>query len=348
MKLRPRKPVNYAPAPTDSASGSPAQPSAGGGVGDAPGPDAQPPAGVGAGDAPGPDAQPPAGVGVGDAPGPDAQPPAGVGVGDAPGPERQHIIPDWIGDTSAPDDSLPVVPSTPEKLTAGMTSLAISGAEWRERTESNYSSNPDPEWDDPEKNRAVQDEQIVNTALILLLNVLTLTFNEAQGKWSLYRQPFCVRDRNAEKVFEARVDGTYTVGGDNVSIVEVKPYNRNDSIKVNSAVSMQETAQMAAWISQFPPADARTAPPERMYRRLLLSQDKDEVFCTVASFRPAYVRYICDWTDTTQEDEDIKNDEGFLKMDQQGPFMVARDKHMELLGKLLLAYVIQGSLEEEI
>ncbi|ATY65724.1 hypothetical protein A9K55_001281 [Cordyceps militaris] len=332
MKLRPRKPVNYAPAPTDSASGSPAQPSAGAGVGDAP------------------DAQPPAGVGVGDAPGPDAQPPAGVGVGDAPGPERQHIIPDWIGYTSAPDASLPVVPSTPEKLTAGMASLAISGAEWRERTESNYSSNPDPdpEWDGPEKNRAVKDEQIVNTALILLLNLLTLTFNKAQGKWSLYRQPFCVRDRNAEKVFEARVDGIYEVGADIVSIVEVKPYNRLHSVKVNSAISMQETAQMAAWISQFPPADAKTAPPERMYRRLLLSQDKDEVFCTVASFRPAYVRYICDWADTTQEDEDIKNDEGFLKMDLEGPFKVARDKHMELLGKLLLAYVIQGSLEEEI
>ncbi|OAA63884.1 hypothetical protein ISF_04593 [Cordyceps fumosorosea ARSEF 2679] len=252
MKLRPRKPVNYAVASTDSAFGSPAQP--------------------------------PAPAPTGSASGSPARPPA-VGVGAAPGSTRQDTVTDWIHNTSAPGASLPDPPSTPENLAAAMKSFSIGGTGRRQQTESNYSSNPDPDPDSPEKNSAVKDEQIVNTALIILLNLLTLAFEEAQGEWSLYQQPFCMRDRNAEKVFEARVDGIYTVEDKVVSIVEVKPYDRSDS-------------------------------DDRIYRRLLLSQDKDQVFCTVASFSPAYVRYICD----RMGDEQLQKDEGFLSMDQEGPF----------------------------
>ncbi|KAF4957407.1 hypothetical protein FGADI_3143 [Fusarium gaditjirri] len=39
------------------------------------------------------------------------------------------------------------------------------------------------------KNVQTEDEQIVNTALILLLNALTLHCDLVQGEWSLYRQP---------------------------------------------------------------------------------------------------------------------------------------------------------------
>ncbi|KAH6888478.1 hypothetical protein B0T10DRAFT_573227 [Thelonectria olida] len=58
--------------------------------------------------------------------------------------------------------------------------------------------------------KAVEDEQIVNTALILFLNAITLQDERVAGEWSLYRKPFTVRHpRNRQKLFEARVDGLF-------------------------------------------------------------------------------------------------------------------------------------------
>ncbi|KAH7267518.1 uncharacterized protein BKA55DRAFT_589900 [Fusarium redolens] len=78
--------------------------------------------------------------------------------------------------------------------------------------------------------QSIEDEQIVNTALILFLNALTLHCDSVQGAWTLYRKPFVVK-ASATKVYEARVDGLLRVKDRTCAIVEVKPFIRYGSEK---------------------------------------------------------------------------------------------------------------------
>lgn len=102
---------------------------------------------------------------------------------------------------------------------------------------------------------AVEDEQIINTALILFLNALTIHCPGVADHWTLYRRPFTYCAPNGDKVYEARVDGLLRSSRNDARvIVEVKPCYRCDaSLKDNgpvpkSKIRMQETAQMVAWI----------------------------------------------------------------------------------------------------
>lgn len=89
-----------------------------------------------------------------------------------------------------------------------------------------------------------KDEQIVNTALIVLLNALTIHLESFSSKWTLHRKAFIATFGDAE--FEARTDGYLNDHRDKPSvIVEVKPVMRSTKL---SAIRMQESAQMVAWI----------------------------------------------------------------------------------------------------
>ena len=94
-----------------------------------------------------------------------------------------------------------------------------------------------------------EDEQIVNTALLLFLNAVTMHF-EIDADWTLHRRAFKLGIDGA-KSFEARVDGYLRHRKtDRVhAIVEVKPCIRDKKI---TKIQMQESAQMAAWICNDP------------------------------------------------------------------------------------------------
>ena len=106
---------------------------------------------------------------------------------------------------------------------------------------------------------AAEDEQIVNTALLMYLNALLLPF-DIPLRWTPHRKAFHMRrlnkSQNPENVYEARVDGYLRLGkGADESpkiIVEVKPCVRRTLTK---KIRMQESAQMAAWISSYPDTD---------------------------------------------------------------------------------------------
>lgn len=186
------------------------------------------------------------------------------------------------------------------------------------------------------KNVQTEDEQIVNTALILLLNALTLHCDLVQGEWSLYRQPFVVKKAN-DKVYEARVDGLLRINQKNTrAIIEVKPFIRNASPEILDGIRMQETAQMAAWIAQDPPPLA--GPASNRFTRLLVSQDHGEIYLIIASFNAEYVEYIC------ARSVRRATKDSFLEMNEYGPFFVKDFKHMKQLGAILLAVSIQGGL----
>ena len=72
-----------------------------------------------------------------------------------------------------------------------------------------------------------EDEQIVNTALLLFLNAMLLHF-EIPAKWSLHRKAFRF-EQNKENLFEARVDGYLLCSSDDrvkATVVEVKSFSR--------------------------------------------------------------------------------------------------------------------------
>ncbi|KAI9691050.1 MAG: hypothetical protein M1822_008670 [Bathelium mastoideum] len=103
-------------------------------------------------------------------------------------------------------------------------------------------------------NRAVEDEQIVNTCLLLFLHAISVHV-QVQGlgsKWTLHRRSFRVQS-GPEKVFEARVDG-YLLMSDGTAgaVIEVKPFLRT---RQGDAIRMQEAAQLAAWICDQPPRE---------------------------------------------------------------------------------------------
>ncbi|KAF4457457.1 hypothetical protein F53441_507 [Fusarium austroafricanum] len=205
----------------------------------------------------------------------------------------------------------------------------------------NYSSSPlsslsshSPLSGEPAKNYQIEDEQIVNTALVLFLNALTLHCDLVQGEWTLYRQPFVVKDATKKKAYEARVDGLFRINGKGTrAIVEVKPFVRNASAATLDGVRMQETAQMAAWIAQHPPLPTKS----NTFTRLLVSQDRGEVYLIIADFNLQYVECIC----APGRNGDKPS---FLEMNEYGPFFVEDPDHMKQLGTILLAVSIQGGL----
>ncbi|RSL50666.1 hypothetical protein CEP54_011824 [Fusarium duplospermum] len=217
-----------------------------------------------------------------------------------------------------------------------------------------FMASPSDDADDEEVCKAIEDEQIVNTALVSFLNALTL-HSSAQGEWSLYRMPFVVRSADGSKVFEARVDGILRDSSSGTgAIIEVKPMARYNEVAVENKIRMQETAQMAAWIAAEPPKTAtmprsqqqlklgsgskskKAAGKPNVHRRLLVSQDRHQIFLIVATFDDEYVHYISGDNDTTQS---------FLAMQEYGPYDVGEREDMDVLGGIMLAISMQGRIE---
>jgi len=94
-----------------------------------------------------------------------------------------------------------------------------------------------------------KDEQIVNRALVYFLEAVTMRHVE-NADWDIERMAFKLADKK-DKGYEARVDGLLRRPSDGrvLAILEVKPCVRLHR-KVD--IRMQESAQMAAWISSDP------------------------------------------------------------------------------------------------
>jgi len=202
--------------------------------------------------------------------------------------------------------------------------------------------------------QAIQDEQIVNTALIEYLNALVIHFTELKANWTLHRLPLVARDRQRVKTYEARVDGYLKrrQDGKPLAIIEVKPFRRGRKWQ---AIRMQESAQMAAWINQHRPDTSKLSDKKQKMKyvptpfkiiylrfslteftsRLLISQDRNQIYLSFASFTADYVDYICD------EQGISPNPVSLLRMNEYGPFDVGSQSNMSQLGELVLGYALQ-------
>lgn len=102
-----------------------------------------------------------------------------------------------------------------------------------------------------------KDEQIVNCALVIFLNALTIPFRLANN-WTLHRKVFKAMFDDAS--FEARTDGYLDDRqGKAQAIIEVKPVTRSKKLNL---IQMQESAQMVAWIKSD---DERPNTTNRLY-----------------------------------------------------------------------------------
>ncbi|KXG51572.1 uncharacterized protein PGRI_089650 [Penicillium griseofulvum] len=200
--------------------------------------------------------------------------------------------------------------------------------------------------------KSISDEQIVNTALLLYLQALLINICEIGADWTPERRALVVKKKDGQKVYEARVDGFLRYQHDEnspiMAIVEVKPSIREQTLETD-AIRMQEGAQMAAWISQHPPTPSELT-PGGIFSRLLVSQDRHQIYLTFAEFDTDYVHYICDTTSSPKLSTPLGKKPStppsqipppklsFLKMNEYGPFDIGIESHMSSLGQIVLAF----------
>ena len=96
------------------------------------------------------------------------------------------------------------------------------------------------------------DEQTVNTALILLIKSVCLTNPSLSPEWTLERKAFTFKARdNKRKLYEARTDGhlrfKHTSQEISLAILEVKA-----NARLFSKLQYRECAQIVAWIRSEP------------------------------------------------------------------------------------------------
>ena len=214
---------------------------------------------------------------------------------------------------------------------------------------------------------AIEDEQIVNSALLIYLNALTM-HDLAAAEWSLSRRAFSLRNRSKDdvKVFEARVDGCLRSRriDRTLAIIEVKPHVRYPK-NSDKSVRLQEAGQLAAWISDEPPVRLRpgdkawfvttepmfTASILTTNSRLMISQDRHEIYLNFATFDSKYVNYVQNIREAPtqpkvpglkgKQPEAASPERSFLNITEYGPFDTRNKNHMLVLGQSVLAYSLE-------
>ncbi|KAE8331349.1 hypothetical protein BDV39DRAFT_201001 [Aspergillus sergii] len=123
-----------------------------------------------------------------------------------------------------------------------------------------------------------KDEEVVYSALLDFPNAL-LAHHPLQNKWSLHRVPLTATFKKVS--FQARADGYLQdrKTGKIRALVEVRPYMRDTLL---AQIRMQETAQIVAWI-----LSTYEDTVEKPGWRIIVSQDRHEIFPTVAVFDEA-------------------------------------------------------------
>ncbi|KAK4033026.1 hypothetical protein C8A01DRAFT_19972 [Parachaetomium inaequale] len=159
-------------------------------------------------------------------------------------------------------------------------------------------------------NRPSADEAYVNTALLLLLQAVTQNFHEELGSlhWVPPRMALHLKapalNPNTQKfeekvLLEARVDGYLCSVRDGelgvglerpMAICEAKSSVRGPH---QVATERQEAAEMAAWIRDRPGNEGLLqSSASGKKRRLMVSQDRDELYIIIGEYGRQYEAYI--------------------------------------------------------
>ncbi|RAK98447.1 uncharacterized protein BO80DRAFT_427291 [Aspergillus ibericus CBS 121593] len=170
-----------------------------------------------------------------------------------------------------------------------------------------------------------KDEQIVNTALLVFLDSLTLHFNLSVG-WSLHRMALTAEFTDVK--FQARTDGYLADrSGDIKAIIEVKPVLRQ---RKEAQIHIQESHQIVASLldDYKSPILQRRGKP-----RLIISQDRQQIYISLAEYNDDYITYL--------QTGGVHNNP-FLVMHQFGPWDTNNSSAMAELGPILLALTLKA------
>ncbi|KAM7197528.1 hypothetical protein V8F33_005494 [Rhypophila sp. PSN 637] len=211
-------------------------------------------------------------------------------------------------------------------------------------------------------NSQAEDEEVVNVALVAYLMTLGLrapTSTHPKVQWMPSRKQLYIGGNSKLKAL-AFPDTTMT-------ICEVKPFTRR---KVQTQLEWQEGFQMAAWISHM----ANTyqddesglgllhSADDNLRRRLLVSQDHQEIYIAIAEYGDKYVEYLFDGEVPRKSGSSASRrghspprstsgssgsgwlDDGFLTMNTYGPFNTMKSTHRRALCTILYAFTEQLSL----
>ncbi|GKZ31045.1 hypothetical protein AbraIFM66950_011011 [Aspergillus brasiliensis] len=192
----------------------------------------------------------------------------------------------------------------------------------------------DPNYEEPKEFPRVSDENMVNAYLIGLASLITFSVEGVEAHWAPERKGYKVCDEDGLKLYEARTDGHMflTRNRETKGIVEVKPVVRAESPRV----MMQETAQMAAWIHADRDVIQEYNQAEQMFRRLLWSMNRHQLYIIIAQYDAGYVDYLTN----PNHDADC---ESFLTMNQFGPWDIGSSSEVEFFAAILLAVTLQFS-----
>lgn len=90
----------------------------------------------------------------------------------------------------------------------------------------------------------------------------------------------------------------------------------------------------------------RTLPSQKLglidFRRLLISQDHEELYITIAEYEDSYLHYL--------QGRNSLEDSGFLTMNRFGPFRINRSLHMNFFGgimKVLIPYAAKYAPQQK-
>ncbi|KAG6364172.1 hypothetical protein INS49_005770 [Diaporthe citri] len=164
-------------------------------------------------------------------------------------------------------------------------------------------------------NEPATDEYYVNTALLELLHSIKLDVGTdfSSLDWLAKRLPLKLREvvptKNPEtgeidvlmrELMEARLDGYLCrrsspfekgLNTEPLAILEAKPHTRLSAL---ASIRRQEGAEMACWISQA--GNSKTgllqSSTSGRNRRLMISQDRHEIYLIVAEYGAGYEEYI--------------------------------------------------------
>ncbi|EEP77192.1 predicted protein [Uncinocarpus reesii 1704] len=242
----------------------------------------------------------------------------------------------------------PATSESPEEEEIRLANLIQHGAD--SDNEESWEATPAPQgpWGSPlvrepdesgsyEEYEKIDDENIVNIALILLLQAVCLRAPDMGATtWTPQRKAFDFKvpgngKAKATDLFSACVDGHLSLGtsddAPSLAIIEVQARDRK-----TADPRMQESAQMAAWINSQPDNKTKSG----KYQRLMISQDNRDCFLIIAEYDQDYVDYILQ-----NEVGKKKIKKPFMSMQEYGPFQPGAPGHIKHLCYAILAFTQQ-------
>ncbi|KAI1085618.1 hypothetical protein F5B20DRAFT_587600 [Whalleya microplaca] len=178
----------------------------------------------------------------------------------------------------------------------------------------------------------IKNEQEVVICLVTFLRAVCIFAQGAENAiWKADQDRFTMKDNRGAVLFTAEVDALLRVVQTVRIIIETKKGTRYED--GNSArFKAQESCQMATWIAQDGHLNAQQLRQENLTeKRMMISQDRNEVWVIIATFDADYVDYI----------RGTSTKKAFLSMQEFGPYDLKDYRDVNELGVICLAASLQ-------